>query len=142
MLTFLGDTARYVDYLDTIQPFSSADLSAFCQQTNLAWVVIHRANKTTMGLGSSSAGGRTPPDMTIKTYTLDATSSPATLSSGSRPRASIPSSTRSTCSKPCGACRACPVSRTSASRGRTATEQGRETRVVLLGARRMATRCT
>ncbi len=40
--TFLGNTARFVDYLDTIEPFTPEEITAFADETNLAGIMIFR----------------------------------------------------------------------------------------------------
>ncbi len=40
MQTFLGNTARFVDYLDSVQPFSAEELSAFSKEAGLAGIRI------------------------------------------------------------------------------------------------------
>ena len=47
--TFLGNTARFVDYLDTIEPFTPEEITAFADETNLAGIRIYRDNGTTVG---------------------------------------------------------------------------------------------
>lgn len=44
MQTFLGNTARFADYLDMIQPFSPEELSAFAKEAGLAGIRIIRAD--------------------------------------------------------------------------------------------------
>lgn len=44
MQTFLGNTARFVDYLDMIQPFSPEELSSFAKEAGLAGIRIIRAD--------------------------------------------------------------------------------------------------
>ncbi len=44
MQTFLGNTARFVDYLDTIAPFTSDELSAFAKESGLAGIAIAAAD--------------------------------------------------------------------------------------------------
>lgn len=38
--TFLANTAKFVDYLDTIEPFSAEELTAFAKESNLAGITI------------------------------------------------------------------------------------------------------
>jgi len=40
MQAFLGNTARFVDYLDTIEPFSPNELTAFASENGLAGILI------------------------------------------------------------------------------------------------------
>jgi len=42
MQTFLGNTARFVDYLDNVEPFASEELAAFAQEAGLAGIRIVR----------------------------------------------------------------------------------------------------
>ena len=42
--TFLGNTARFVDYLDGIEPFAPEEITAFADETNLAGIRIHKGN--------------------------------------------------------------------------------------------------
>jgi two-component system, NtrC family, sensor histidine kinase HydH len=42
MGTFLGNSARFVDYLDAVAPFSSDELTAFAQESGLAGIRISR----------------------------------------------------------------------------------------------------
>ncbi len=44
METFLGNSARFVDYLDTIEPFSESELTAFAMETGLTGICIVRKN--------------------------------------------------------------------------------------------------
>src|SRR6056297_1878675 len=44
MQTFLGNTARFVDYLDTIAPFTPDELSAFAKESGLAGIAIAAAD--------------------------------------------------------------------------------------------------
>ena len=38
MQTFLGNTARFIDYLNTIEPFSSDELASFAQEAGLTGI--------------------------------------------------------------------------------------------------------
>lgn len=50
MVTFLGNTARFVDYLDAVEPFSKSELSAFAAETGLAGItVVSRTGSITQG---------------------------------------------------------------------------------------------
>jgi signal transduction histidine kinase len=40
--TFLGNTARFVDYLDSIEPFTAEEITAFADETNLAGITIYK----------------------------------------------------------------------------------------------------
>ncbi len=40
--TFLGNAARFVDYLDTVEPFSASELTAFSEEAGLAGIRIRR----------------------------------------------------------------------------------------------------
>ncbi|MFP4532984.1 MAG: sensor histidine kinase [Desulfobacterales bacterium] len=52
MQTFLGNTARFVDYLDTIAPFTPDELTAFANESGLAGIAIATAdNQVTQGPG-------------------------------------------------------------------------------------------
>ena len=42
--TFLNNTARFVSYLNTIEPFSSEELTAFAQEAGLAGIYIENQN--------------------------------------------------------------------------------------------------
>ncbi len=42
--TFLGNSARFVEYLDSIEPFSSDELTAFAEESGLAGIRIVRNN--------------------------------------------------------------------------------------------------
>ena len=44
MQTFLGNTARFVDYLDTIAPFTPDELTAFANESGLAGIAILTAD--------------------------------------------------------------------------------------------------
>lgn len=44
MVTFLGNSARFVDYLDTIEPFTGDELTAFAEESGLAGICIVRKN--------------------------------------------------------------------------------------------------
>ncbi len=50
MAIFLGNTARFVDYLDAVEPFSESELAAFAAETGLAGItVVSRAGSITQG---------------------------------------------------------------------------------------------
>ena len=49
MQTFLGNTARFVDYLDDVEPFSTDELAAFATEAGLAGIRIVRKDKDTEG---------------------------------------------------------------------------------------------
>ena len=38
--TFLGNTARFVNYLDTVEPFTPEELTAFAAETQLSGITI------------------------------------------------------------------------------------------------------
>ncbi len=42
LTTFLGNSARFVTYLDEIEPFNSEELTAFARQAGLAGIIINR----------------------------------------------------------------------------------------------------
>ena len=42
MVTFLGNSARFVEYLDSIEPFSSDELTSFAEESGLAGICIVR----------------------------------------------------------------------------------------------------
>jgi len=44
MQTFLGNTARFVDYLDTIEPFTADELKAFANESGLSGIAIITAD--------------------------------------------------------------------------------------------------
>lgn len=47
---FLGNTARFVDYLDTIEAFSSSELSAFAAESGLSGIrIVHEKGEITEG---------------------------------------------------------------------------------------------
>jgi len=46
--TFLGNTARFVDYLDSIEPFTPEEITAFADETNLAGIRIYKGNGKTV----------------------------------------------------------------------------------------------
>lgn len=70
MQSFLGNTAHFVDYLDAIDPFTETELSAFCQETGLSWIVIHGPDGRTEGRGSFPMDKPIPSPDAYKTYTL------------------------------------------------------------------------
>ncbi len=41
--TFLGNTARFIDYLDQVEPFTSTELTAFAEEAGLLGIRIKRA---------------------------------------------------------------------------------------------------
>ena len=41
---FLSNTARFVDYLDQVEPFSAEELTAFSKEAGLAGIAIHRTS--------------------------------------------------------------------------------------------------
>ena len=45
MEAFLGNTARFVDYLDRVEPFSQEELAAFSEEAGLMGIRIQRAGK-------------------------------------------------------------------------------------------------
>jgi len=49
MQTFLGNTARFVDYLDDVEPFSTDELAAFATEAGLAGIRIVRQDEDTEG---------------------------------------------------------------------------------------------
>ena len=57
--TFLGNSARFVDYLDTIEPFTPEEITAFAEETNLAGIRIDRDNGETVGGPPQWYRGRT-----------------------------------------------------------------------------------
>lgn len=46
LYTFLGNTARFVDYLDAVEPFNSEELTEFAKEARLSGISILRADKT------------------------------------------------------------------------------------------------
>lgn len=42
---FLGNTARFVDYLDQVEPFTSEELAAFAEEAGLTGIAIQRTGK-------------------------------------------------------------------------------------------------
>ncbi|MEN6474829.1 MAG: ATP-binding protein [Syntrophaceae bacterium] len=79
MQSFLGNTARFVDYLDAIDPFTETELSAFCQQTGLSWIVIQRPKGRTEGRGASLMEGLIPAPGEFKTYILKRQRAPGSI---------------------------------------------------------------
>ncbi|MBI9087331.1 MAG: HAMP domain-containing histidine kinase [Desulfobacterales bacterium] len=50
MQTFLGNSARFVDYLDAVEPFSAAELAAFSAEAGLAGIrIVSRDGSLTEG---------------------------------------------------------------------------------------------
>ena len=43
---FLGNSARFVDYLDQVEPFTQKELTAFAKEAGLAGIGIHKGDKT------------------------------------------------------------------------------------------------
>ncbi len=43
---FLGNSARFVDYLDQVEPFTQKELTAFAKEAGLAGIGIHKRDKT------------------------------------------------------------------------------------------------
>ena len=58
--TFLGNTARFVDYLDSIEPFTPEEITAFADETNLAGIRIYKDNGKTVGGPPQWYTDRTP----------------------------------------------------------------------------------
>jgi two-component system sensor histidine kinase HydH len=46
LYTFLGNTARFVDYLDAVEPFSAEELTEFAKEARLSGISILRADNT------------------------------------------------------------------------------------------------
>jgi signal transduction histidine kinase len=46
LYTFLGNTARFVDYLDTVEPFNTKELTEFAREARLAGITILSADRT------------------------------------------------------------------------------------------------
>ncbi|MCF8129568.1 MAG: GHKL domain-containing protein [Deltaproteobacteria bacterium] len=46
---FLGNSARFVDYLDQVEPFTRKELTAFAKEAGLAGIGIHKGNKMVEG---------------------------------------------------------------------------------------------
>jgi len=46
--TFLGNTARFIDYLDQVEPFTSEELTAFAEEAGLVGIRIQRPGKKDM----------------------------------------------------------------------------------------------
>jgi len=70
MHSFLDNTAHFVDYLDAIDPFNASELSAFCRQTGLSWIIIERPEGRTEGRGKLYADGSIPDQGAFKTHVL------------------------------------------------------------------------
>lgn len=50
MSTFLGNTARFVEYLDAVEPFKTEELTEFALESGLAGIaVIHNGNQMVLG---------------------------------------------------------------------------------------------
>jgi len=79
MQSFLGNTAHFVDYLDAIDPLSASELSAFCRQTGLSWIVIQRPHGRTEGHGALPADGRLPDPGAFKTHVLKRELAPGSI---------------------------------------------------------------
>lgn len=59
--TFLGNMARFVRYLDDVEPFSPAELAAFAEEAGLAGIRIHRGGiETTEGPRGWLSGRQAP----------------------------------------------------------------------------------
>jgi len=58
---FLGNTARFVDHLDTVEPFTPQELNAFAQEAGLAGIGIQREDGRCVG---GPAGWLHEPDLT------------------------------------------------------------------------------
>jgi two-component system, NtrC family, sensor histidine kinase HydH len=85
--SFLDNSARFIDFLDAIEPLSESELSAFCRQSNLEWAIIYRPQGLTRGQGFDAADGHTQPKMSEKTSTLKRGRLPGSISVGfSSPR--------------------------------------------------------
>ena len=80
--SFLENSARFIDFLDAIEPFSESELSAFCRQSNLQWAIIYRPHGLTRGQGLDAADGHTQPIMSVKTYTFNRGRLPGTIAVG------------------------------------------------------------
>ena len=46
LFTFLGNTARFVDYLDSVEPFNTKELTEFAKEVRLSGISILRADTT------------------------------------------------------------------------------------------------
>ncbi len=46
LYTFLGNTARFVDYLDTVEPFNTKELTEFAREARLAGISILNSDST------------------------------------------------------------------------------------------------
>jgi len=81
--SFLDNSARFIDFLDSIEPFSVSELSAFCRQSNLEWAVIYRPNGfMTRGQGQDVTDGNNQPKIQSKTYTFKRQRLPGTITVG------------------------------------------------------------
>jgi signal transduction histidine kinase len=67
--TFLANTAKFIDYLDAVEPFSREELQAFADESGLAAITIARAggsiNSTGAALPPPAAG---PPEKPVLDY--------------------------------------------------------------------------
>lgn len=75
--SFLDSSARFIDFLDAIEPFSESELSAFCRQSNLKWAVINRPQGSTMGEDVNTTEGQSK--VSVKTYTFKREKIPGTI---------------------------------------------------------------
>ncbi len=64
MQIFLGNTARFADYLDTVEPFSSDELAAFAQEAGLSGIRIVRSSGS---FTEGPSGWFRPSDVTCET---------------------------------------------------------------------------
>jgi two-component system, NtrC family, sensor histidine kinase HydH len=80
--TFLDNSARFIDFLDAIEPFSESELSAFCRQSNLEWAIIYSPFGFTRGQGLDATEGHTLSNISVKTYTFKRERLPGTIAVG------------------------------------------------------------
>jgi len=57
LIRFLGNTARFVDYLDGVEPFQDHELTAFAAETGLAMIRIVRSTGANQGPPDWNSGG-------------------------------------------------------------------------------------
>lgn len=55
--TFLGNSARFIDYLDSVEPFSAEELAEYAAETGLAGIRVHRGESESV----EGPPGRLPP---------------------------------------------------------------------------------
>lgn len=78
LIDFLGNSARFVVYLDDIEPFTAKELTAFAAESGLAMIRILRTNRPGDGLTDDDSAGapsaRDPSSLPVATTQQDAES--------------------------------------------------------------------